>query len=171
MPAVNLTQMNTHEIINKVVELGGDGVVKCIQCGACASICPVSHAGFPLFCKQLIRKVQTGHEEEILDDPSTWACVACNRCVEVCPRGVNPTEVVFAFRRIQANELAVSTSSLMSQSNLYEKGHAVLSNDAKKLRTKVGLPENPPTSVNDEKAQKEIQTLLDNSPMADLGIF
>jgi heterodisulfide reductase subunit C len=29
----------------------------------------------------------------------------------------------------------------------------------------------PPTALQNEAAQKEIQTLLDESPMADLGIF
>jgi heterodisulfide reductase subunit C len=39
------------------------------------------------------------------------------------------------------------------------------------LRKRVGLPEEPKTSIADEKAQKEIQILLDNSPMGELGIF
>jgi heterodisulfide reductase subunit C len=38
-------------------------------------------------------------------------------------------------------------------------------------RKKVGLDPASPTALNNAAAQKEIQTLLDNSPMADLGIF
>ncbi len=54
--------------------------------------------------------------------------------------------------------------------NLYERGHAVFS-DAKALREKVGLPAEASTSAYDPKAQKEIQTILENSPMAELGFF
>jgi heterodisulfide reductase subunit C len=80
-------------------------------------------------------------------------------------------EIVFAFRRYQASELALSTSAFGPQMNLYQKGHAVITDATAKNRAKVGLPENPPTALNNEQAQKEIQTILDNSPMAELGIF
>ena len=42
---------------------------------------------------------------------------------------------------------------------------------SKSLRRQVGLPEAPPTSVSDPEAAAEIQKILDNSPMAELGIF
>ncbi len=38
MTAINLTEMDREGVIRKVVEMGGDGVLKCIQCGACASV-------------------------------------------------------------------------------------------------------------------------------------
>ncbi len=171
MSANILTDKKKEEIIQKIEELGGDGVTKCIQCGACASICPVAQAGFPLFCRMLIRKLQTGHLEEIIEDPSSWACQACNRCTEICPRDAKPSEIVFAFRRIQAEELAISTSAFTPLMNFYEKGHSVYNEASRESREKVGLPPEPPTALNDEKALKELQTLLEDSPMADLGIF
>ena len=64
----------------------------------------------------------------------------------VPPRDVRPQEVVFAFRRYQANQLAFSTSSVTSQMNLFETGHAVYT-DPRELRTKVGLPAQTPTSA------------------------
>jgi heterodisulfide reductase subunit C2 len=112
-----------------------------------------------------------GQLEEIIEESSSWGCQACNRCTEICPQGVRPQEVVFAFRRYQAMELAVSTSTTTSQMNLYGKGHAVLSEVSQEKRKQVGLPAEPPTAVADERAQKEIQTLMDNSPMAELGLF
>jgi len=99
---VNLTQKDRKAVLAQMIEVGGEGLTKCIQCGACASVCPVAITGLPLYCKRLFRFLQTGHLEEIIDDASPWACVACNRCTEICPRGVDPFHVVFAFRRIQA---------------------------------------------------------------------
>lgn len=171
MQTVNLTQMDRAAVVTQVIELGGSGVEECVQCGACASVCPLSRAGFSLYCKTLIRKLQTGHFEEIIEDASTWACVACNRCSEICPRDAHPAEVIFAFRRIQAAELAISASSFTPLMSLHATGHSVYNERSKNLRKQVGLPEAPPTSVSRPDAVAEIQVLLDNSPMGELGIF
>jgi len=171
MSTLNLTQMSKDEVIAAVIENGGTGITRCIQCNACASVCPVAKAGFSLYGRLLFRKLQTGHYEEIIENPSSWACQACNRCTEICPRDARPFEIVFAFRRMQAKELALSTSAFTPLMNLHATGHAVYSESSKALRKKVGLPEQPVTSISSEQAQQEIQTLLDNSPMAELGIF
>ena len=171
MAAINLTKLDKNEIIKKVIENGGKGITKCIQCNACASVCPVAKAGFPLYGRLLFRKLQTGHFEEIIEDSSSWACQACNRCTEICPRDAKPFEMVFAFRRMQANELAISTSAFTPLMNLHATGHAVYSEASKDLRVSVGLSPEPVTSISSEEAQQEIRTLLDNSPMGELGIF
>jgi heterodisulfide reductase subunit C len=170
MSAFILEEEKIQEAIQKITELGGGGLVKCVQCGACSSVCPGVKAGFPVLCRLLIKKLMQGQLEEIIEETSSWGCQACNRCTEICPQGVRPQEVVFAFRRYQAMELAISTSTTTSQMNLYERGHAVFT-EAGALREKVGLPAQAPTSAYDEQAQKEVQTLLDNSPMAELGLF
>ncbi|MDR3631145.1 MAG: 4Fe-4S dicluster domain-containing protein [Desulfocapsaceae bacterium] len=171
MAAINLTKMDKKEVIQKVIENGGTGITKCIQCNACASVCPVAKAGFPLYGRLLFRKLQTGHFEEIIEDSSSWACQACNRCTEICPRDAKPFEMVFAFRRMQANELAISTSAFTPLMNLHATGHAVYSEASKDLRVSVGLSPEPVTSISSEEAQQEMRTLLDNSPMGELGIF
>jgi heterodisulfide reductase subunit C len=112
-----------------------------------------------------------GQLEESIEEVSTWGCQSCNRCTEICPQGVRPQEVVFAFRRYQANELAISTSAFGPLMSLHETGHAVTTKATAANRKKVGLDPDSPTALNNAAAQKEIQTLLDNSPMADLGIF
>ena len=118
------------------------------------------------------RKLQTGHYEEIIEDPSSWACQACNRCTEICPRDAKPFEIVFAFRRMQAKELAISTSAFTPLMNLHATGHCGLFRGIESTDAKVSAcRQQPPTSIENEQAQKEIQTLLDNSPMAELGIF
>lgn len=171
MEVLKIEKEKIDEAVQKILELGGEGILKCVQCGACSGVCPGVRVGLTSLCRLLIRKLLNGQLEETIEDMSTWGCQACNRCTEICPQGVRPMEVVFAFRRYQASELAMSTSAFGPQMNLYEKGHAVITDAAAQNREKVGLPENPPTALNNEQAQKEIQTILDNSPMADLGIF
>ena len=162
MPALKLKKENIDEAVQTIMDLGGQGILKCVQCGACSAVCPGVHAGFPVLCRLLIKKLLNGQLEDIIEESSTWGCQACNRCTEVCPQGVRPQEVVFAFRRYQANDLAISTSTTTSQMNLYELGHAVFT-EAGELRKQVGLPEKAPTSAYDEKGQKEIQKIMDNS--------
>lgn len=165
-----IDQHKIDETIELIIKNGGHGIRKCVQCGACSAVCPGVKAGFPLLCRALIRDLLNGRLEENIENSSSWGCQACNRCTEVCPQGVRPQEVVFAFRRYQANELAFSTSSVASQMNLYETGHAVFT-DPKALRKKVGLAEEPPTSAFNEAAKQEIRTIIDNSPMSELGLF
>jgi heterodisulfide reductase subunit C len=165
-----IDQNKIDEAVTTIIGYGGEHIQKCIQCGACSAVCPGVKAGFPLLCRNLIRQLLNGQLEEIIEDSSSWGCQACNRCTEVCPRGVRPQEVVFAFRRYQANQLAFSTSSITSQMNLFETGHAVYT-DPKEARKRVGLPEETPTSAFDAQAKKEIQTLINNSPMGELGLF
>lgn len=171
MTTLNLTDMNKEEVIQAVIDNGGTGITRCIQCNACASVCPVAKAGFDLYGRLLFRKLQTGHYDEILENASSWACQACNRCTEICPQDARPFEMVFAFRRMQAKELALSAAAFTPLMNLHSTGHAVYSESSKTLRQQVGLPELPPTSVNSKRAQHEIQTLLEDSPMGELGIF
>lgn len=167
---MKIDQKKIDEAVETIKSYGGTHILDCVGCGACTAICPGVKAGFDVLCRSLIRKVVTGHLEDIIEETSTWGCQACNRCTEVCPQGVRPQEVVFAFRRYQANELAFSTSAITSQMNLFETGHAVFT-DPRENRKKVGLPEEPPTSAFNEKAQKEIQTLMNNSSMGELGLF
>lgn len=165
-----IAQNKINEAVSTIIEYGGPGVLKCVQCGACSAVCPGVRAGFPLLCRNLIRHLLNGELEEIIEDSSSWGCQSCSRCTEVCPQGVRPMEVVFAFRRYQANQLAFSTSSITSQMNLYETGHAVYV-DPSEARKMVGLPEITPTSAFDEQAKLEIKTLINNSPMGLLGLF
>ncbi|MGL1930580.1 MAG: 4Fe-4S dicluster domain-containing protein [Desulfotalea sp.] len=167
---MKIEQEKITEAVETIKKYGGHGILNCVQCGACSAVCPGVKAGFSLLCRSLIRSLLNGNLEDIIEDNSSWGCQACNRCTEVCPQGVRPQEVVFAFRRYQANELAFSTSAITSQMNLYETGHAVFT-DPKENRKKVGLPEEPPTSAYDEKAQKEIQTLMNKGSMGELGLF
>jgi heterodisulfide reductase subunit C len=171
MNAVKIDQDKIQEAVQTIVDLGGDHILNCVQCGACSAVCPGVKSGFPTLCRLLIRRILNGQLEESIEEVSTWGCQSCNRCTEICPQGVRPQEVVFAFRRYQANELAISTSAFGPLMSLHETGHAVTTKATAANRKKVGLDPDSPTALNNAAAQKEIQTLLDNSPMADLGIF
>ncbi len=142
----------------------------CMQCGSCASICPLAKVGFEWYNKKLIKALILNLEEELLDDPTPWACVACNRCTEICPRDVNPFEVMFAVRRIFVEEYAIPTLAVEALRSLYEYGHAVYMK-GREARTSVGLPEKPPTTDSDERAVAEVREIMKRTRLAELGLI
>lgn len=159
------------ELIGEIKELGGEELLECIQCAKCAAACPMVLAGFSFFNKKVIQAINLGLREELLDDSSIWACQSCNRCTEICPREVNPFEVVQAMRRVAFREFALPTMAINGLKSLYDTGHAVYMSGAGNTRAKVGLPEKPPSTIADEKALQEIKTIIQNSAVADLGII
>lgn len=169
--SITLTQERITATVKIIMEYGGTGIFKCVQCGACSAVCPSIKAGFPILCRVLIKKLLIGQLEEIIEEPSSWACQACCRCSEVCPQGVKPQEVVFAFRRFQANELAISTASTTSLIDFHATGHAAHTSTYEELRAKVGLPPKPPTTVSDPEALAQLQDILENCLMGELGFY
>ncbi|MEW5763180.1 MAG: 4Fe-4S dicluster domain-containing protein [Bacillota bacterium] len=159
------------DLVNEIRELGGEELLECIQCAKCAAACPMVLAGFPFFNKRVIQAILLGLRETLLDDSSIWACQSCNRCTEVCPRKVNPFEIVQAMRRVAVREFALPTLSIEGIKSLYDTGHAVYLADAWQSREKVGLPKTPPSTVAYPQALKDLQALMRKTALADLGII
>jgi len=174
---VNLTELAEREreefgkrVQEMIMELWAKNLIACMQCGACASICPLARVGFEWYNRKLIKAIMLGMKDELLDDPTPWACVACNRCTEICPRNVSPFEVMFAMRRLMVEEFAVPTLAIEGMRSLYEHGHAVYMT-GREARKKVGSPEKPPTTDAYPEALQEIKTILKNTKLAELGLI
>ncbi|SHJ77197.1 4Fe-4S dicluster domain-containing protein [Desulfofundulus thermosubterraneus] len=167
---INLTDSEPG-FADEIKELGGEELLECIQCAKCAAACPMVLAGFSFFNKRIIQAILLGLREVLLDDSSIWACQSCNRCTEVCPREVNPFEIIQAMRRVAVREFALPTMSIEGLKSLYDTGHAVYLAGAGNTRAKVGLPEKPPSTVAYPEALKELQAIMRKTALADLGII
>lgn len=157
--------------VAEIQALGGKDILECIQCGKCASTCPMALAGFPFFNKRIIQAILLGLKEMLLDDTSIWACQSCNRCTEICPRKVKPFEVMQAMRRVAVREFSLPTLAIEGIKSLYDVGHAVFLAEAGQNRVKVGLPEKPPSTLAHPAALAELQALLEETVLADLGLI
>ncbi len=72
---------------------GGEKIPTCIQCGICAGSCPVSHE-MDYTPRQLVRMIQLGLKQEVLNSNTIWICTTCFSCSVRCPRGIRPTELM-----------------------------------------------------------------------------
>jgi len=82
----------------KVIELSGEAVTLCDQCGTCSGSCPMV-AEMDLTPSQLMRMVQLG-QREVLDSRTMWLCASCYACTVRCPRGLDLSRVAEALRQV-----------------------------------------------------------------------
>ena len=93
-----------------------DGLYECILCACCSSSCPsywwnpdkfVGPAGL-LWANRFIvdtRDTKTAERLEDLQDPySLFRCRGIMDCVEVCPKGLNPTKAIGDIRQKMLKE-------------------------------------------------------------------
>ncbi len=85
------------EIIEAIMEAGGEESRLCWQCGKCDVVCPWNRVR-DFSIRKLIRQAGLGLAEIELDD--MWRCTTCGTCPDNCPRGVGQIEVGRAMRRL-----------------------------------------------------------------------
>lgn len=84
-------------IIAQVKALSGIDVSACLQCKKCTNGCPV--AGFTSSSpSEIIKRLQLGAGEELLDSEFIWVCASCATCFSRCPMEINMAEVMDALR-------------------------------------------------------------------------
>jgi ferredoxin len=86
------------QLLKEFKEYGAVGVEKCFNCGNCTAICPLSSDGYN-FPRDVVRWVQIGHKECLIQSLDPWLCYYCGDCSETCPKGAEPGETMMATRR------------------------------------------------------------------------
>lgn len=112
------------EVRDAIVEMGGENINICMQCGTCAGTCPwgrleeKSHFNI----RKMIYQGRMGIDGYETDD-ILYACTTCGHCVTRCPRGVKITDVVRAMRSVIGEtggipkNLKAAVGSINSQGN------------------------------------------------------
>jgi ferredoxin len=85
------------DLLYELKEYGSTGLEKCINCGNCTAICPLSTSeeGFP---RRTIRLAQLGMQDELLGSKEIWLCYNCGECSETCPQQAEPANLMAAAR-------------------------------------------------------------------------
>ncbi len=94
------TEKETAELIKQI---SGSDVKKCMKCGKCSATCP-AYGEMKFHPHQFVTMVAHGKVDELLRDVTVTRCLSCFACVERCPRGVEPANVVAAIRVLAERE-------------------------------------------------------------------
>lgn len=86
------------DLLQELKAHGAVGIEKCINCGNCTAICPLSADGYA-FPRNCIRMVQVGLKDRLRASLDPWLCYYCGECSATCPRGAEPGETLMAARR------------------------------------------------------------------------
>jgi heterodisulfide reductase subunit C len=84
---------------------------RCYQCVACSSGCPSAYQmEYPPH--QLLRMVQLGFKDRVLNSNTFWICLSCETCATRCPNGIEIVLVMDTLREISLEEKRTSTTKL-----------------------------------------------------------
>ena len=156
---IDLDNVN-HGLVNRVIEEGGNDVVRCFQCGSCTADCP-SASIEPYNVRRIVRAAILGVDELSKDSEDIWSCTTCFLCMERCPQDAKPTDVIVALRRIYCGEHGLLPGTSKACLNVWKTGHTVdVDEEVMKKREKFGLPRNPPTTLDNPDAIKELQKII-----------
>ncbi|MCL6449068.1 MAG: 4Fe-4S dicluster domain-containing protein [Armatimonadetes bacterium] len=81
----------------EVEEISGQDVRRCYQCGKCTAGCPLAFT-MDLAPNQVMRMVQLGMENEVLNSQAVWLCAYCLTCTVRCPRQISVGDVMDGLR-------------------------------------------------------------------------
>lgn len=90
--------MDKNEIVRLVKERSGTDARKCMKCGKCSGRCPAYH-DMDIKPHQFVSYIEKGEIDKLMQSKSLYTCLSCFACVERCPRGVAPANVIEAVRQ------------------------------------------------------------------------
>ncbi len=83
--------------VEKIIELSGQNVYSCYQCGMCTASCP-STGNMDIPPNMIVRLIQIGMIGKVLDSRSIWVCTSCFTCFAECPKGIDIASLTEALR-------------------------------------------------------------------------
>jgi len=90
------------EFLEKIIELSGETITLCDQCGTCSGGCPFI-TEMDVNPSQIMRQVMLG-QKDIMDTKTMWICASCFTCTVRCPRDLDVSKVSEALRQVKLRE-------------------------------------------------------------------
>jgi heterodisulfide reductase subunit C2 len=82
---------NKSDIQSKILEMTGEAIPGCYQCGKCSAGCPLAtEMDYPP--SQLMRMIQVrlpAFDKKVLCSYTIWLCLSCETCIARCPQEVD----------------------------------------------------------------------------------
>ncbi len=122
--AISLKPAN--DFLSFVQRNTGESITSCYQCGKCTAGCPTAYS-MDITPRQIMRGIQLGLKDELLDSAAIWLCVSCQTCSLRCPREIDIAKVIESLRQFSIAEgrtpaqkdVAVFYSAFLQQVRLF----------------------------------------------------
>lgn len=89
----------TGSFIGRVAKKSSQPLSLCFQCQKCSSGCPVSdYTDFT--ASQVVRLLQYGQKDVLLESRAIWLCSGCETCGARCPNGISVGRVMDALKEM-----------------------------------------------------------------------
>jgi heterodisulfide reductase subunit C2 len=90
-------------IAEKISELTGENPAACYQCAKCSAGCPMAEE-MELKPHEMMRLIQLGKSEKLMESESPWLCLTCETCTARCPNECDPARVIDGLREMMAKD-------------------------------------------------------------------
>ncbi len=108
------------DIMELMGEYGADSASSCFNCGNCTAVCSLSTEDIP-FPRKVIRYLQLGLTDKLVQSPEPWLCYYCGDCSDTCPRDADPGAVMMGLRRYTTSLYDITgISKLFYTSKVFE---------------------------------------------------
>lgn len=89
----------------QVEKMSRSHLSRCWHCLCCSGGCPFSE-DMDILPNAVIRMIQFGMKEQVLNSSTIWLCVGCNTCSMECPNAVDMAAIMDTLRQIAILENA-----------------------------------------------------------------
>ncbi|MDR0308531.1 MAG: 4Fe-4S dicluster domain-containing protein [Coriobacteriales bacterium] len=99
MQIVNLSEVSSADTVaaEAIAKEAHVNLDDCYQCGKCTAGCQMAHA-MDLVPRQVIRMLQLGLTDKVINAKGPWVCLNCMVCSARCPQGVDIAGIMMATR-------------------------------------------------------------------------
>jgi heterodisulfide reductase subunit C len=87
------------ELIGLVQKVSGADLATCYQCRKCSNGCSAARHS-TMTPSEIVRRLQLGAGDELLQSDFIWLCLSCETCYSRCPMQINVAAVVDALRTL-----------------------------------------------------------------------
>ncbi|MHA1992677.1 MAG: 4Fe-4S dicluster domain-containing protein [Candidatus Hodarchaeales archaeon] len=116
----------------------------CYQCSTCSGGCPVALITNGKYNpRKIIEEAILGLHDKLVErqEPNSWLCSTCQKCVELCPQKVELTEIFTLIKNLCFESGNVPDGYIAQGRSVLENGVAIpYSKAILSRREKLGLP-------------------------------
>ena len=99
MKKVKVFSKDREKELSQILQMSGQRIQDCIQCGKCSAGCPASES-MDILPHKVVRLLQTGQFDRIMESKTIWSCASCFTCAQRCPRDIDIAKLLEAVRLI-----------------------------------------------------------------------